>query len=169
MSTELRSSYLKEMGVSEWSLRKSGPGFATVASQDHQGADSKASSNTLEPKVYWLFYGDKPNGDAELLFKNILRALGLLQSEWEWRQSSNTKVPDTHLPCVAFVFGQRAAQALSGEQDSLENLRDIVLEITGQDIPLVASFDLAHLLTKPQDKALAWQDLLLARSVLQSL
>jgi hypothetical protein len=33
----------------------------------------------------------------------------------------------------------------------------------------VASFDLAHLLQKPADKALAWQDLLLARSVLQSL
>jgi DNA polymerase len=51
----------------------------------------------------------------------------------------------------------------------LESLRDVVLELAGHDIPLVASFDLTHLLAKPSDKALAWQDLLLARSVLQSL
>jgi len=34
---------------------------------------------------------------------------------------------------------------------------------------LIASFDLAHCLNRPKDKALVWQDLLLARSVLQSL
>ena len=54
-------------------------------------------------------------------------------------------------------------------KEPLENLRDVVLEIIEQEIPLVASFDLAHLLSKPKDKVLAWQDLLLARSVLQSL
>jgi DNA polymerase len=123
----------------------------------------------LAPKVYWLFYGKAPSGDTELLFQNIIRALGLVQGEWEWREPSNTKAPDTPLPCIAFAFGADAAQLISGEREPLENLRDVVLELSGQDIPLVASFDLGHLLQKPSDKALAWQDLLLARSVLQSI
>jgi DNA polymerase len=123
----------------------------------------------LAPKVYWLFYGKTLSGDTELLFMNIIRALGLVQGEWEWREPGNTKAPDTPLPCIAFAFGADAAQLLSGEREPLENLRDVVLELGGLDIPLVASFDLSHLLQKPNDKALAWQDLLLARSVLQSL
>ena len=80
-----------------------------------------------------------------------------------WRLWSKTRA------CIAFAFGADAAQLLSGEREPLENLRDVVLELGGLDIPLVASFDLSHLLQKPNDKALAWQDLLLARSVLQSL
>ncbi len=171
MSTEQRSVFLKEMGISEWSLRQADPG--TVSEESVQGKPENVGSqnnhNKLEPKVYWLFYGNTPTGDAELLLKNIVRALGLLPSEWEWRLVENTVAPDTHLPCVAFAFGQQAAQSLSGENEPLENLRDVVLELAGQDIPLVASFDLNHLIAKPIDKALAWEDLLLARSVLQSL
>ena len=169
MSTEQQASiYLKEMGISEWSLRDTGPSFTKEEQASAPETPAQTKTN-LVPKVYWLFYGKAPSGDAEVLFKNIVRALGLLQSEWEWREPNNTKAPDTSLPCIAFAFGQQAAQSLSGEHELLENLRDVVLELGGLDTPLVASFDLAHLLQKPADKALAWQDLLLARSVLQSL
>jgi DNA polymerase len=175
MSNELASIYLKEMGISQWSLRDKGPSFTPQAStgvseSQVPNTQTPAQAKTiLTPKVYWLFYGKAPSGDTELLFQNIVRALGLVQGEWEWREPSNTKEPDTPLPCIAFAFGADAAQLLSGEREPLENLRDVVLELGGLDIPLVASFDLSHLLQKPNDKALAWQDLLLARSVLQSL
>lgn len=175
MSNEQTSIYLKEMGISQWSLRNTGPSFTpqapTVASES-QVLDTQTPAQTktnLAPTVYWLFYGKTLSGDTELLFMNIIRALGLVQGEWEWREPGNTKAPDTPLPCIAFAFGADAAQLLSGEREPLESLRDVVLELSGQDIPLVASFDLSHLLQKPNDKALAWQDLLLARSVLQSL
>jgi len=175
MSNEQASIYLKEMGISQWSLRNTGPSFTPQAPTDtsesqFQDTQTPAQAKTnLAPKVYWLFYGTTLSGDTELLFQNIIRALGLVQGEWEWREPSNTKAPDTPLPCIAFAFGADAAQLLSGEREPLENLRDVVLELGGLDIPLVASFDLSHLLQKPNDKALAWQDLLLARSVLQSL
>ena len=175
MSNEQASIYLKEMGISQWSLRNTGPSFTPQAPTDTsesqvQDTQTPAQAKTnLAPTVYWLFYGKAVSGDTELLFQNIIRALGLVQGEWEWREPSNTKAPDTPLPCIAFAFGADAAQLLSGEREPLENLRDVVLELSGQDIPLVASFDLSHLLQKPNDKALAWQDLLLARSVLQSL
>lgn len=175
MSNEQTSIYLKEMGISQWSLRNTGPSFTpqapTVASES-QVLDTQTPAQTktnLAPTVYWLFYGKTLSGDTELLFMNIIRALGLVQGEWEWREPGNTKAPDTPLPCIAFAFGADAAQLLSGEREPLESLRDVVLELSGQDIPLIASFDLSHLLQKPNDKALAWQDLLLARSVLQSL
>jgi len=37
------------------------------------------------------------------------------------------------------------------------------------ELPLIASFDLADMLSRPGEKALLWQDLLLARSVLQNI
>ena len=175
MSNEQASIYLKEMGISQWSLRNTGPSFTPQAPTDaseSQVLDTQTPAQTktnLAPTVYWLFYGKTLSGDTELLFMNIIRALGLVQGEWEWREPGNTKAPDTPLPCIAFAFGADAAQLLSGEREPLESLRDVVLELSGQDIPLIASFDLSHLLQKPNDKALAWQDLLLARSVLQSL
>jgi DNA polymerase len=166
MNIDDRSRYLKEMGITEWSLRSaeedSTPSM-TASAGPHQ-----AVSN-LEPKVYWLFYGQPPSGDQERLFQNIIWALGLLPKEWEWRSLTDTQAPNTQLPCLAFAFGEQAAQTLSGEHESLTQLRDVVLEMVGQDIPLIASFDLAHCLNRPKDKALLWQDLLLARSVLQSL
>ena len=171
MNTNYRSLYLKEMGISEWTLRgDANEPSTTQAPVSTPIANENASSQiNIEPKVYWLFYGTRPRGEAEQLFKNMIRALSLLPNEWEWREPTDTSSPKNNLPCVAFAFGVSAAQTLCGEKEPLENLRDVVLEVAGQEIPLVASFDLAHLLSKPKDKALAWQDLLLARSVLQSL
>ena len=166
MNIDERSRYLKEMGIAEWSLRSvaqdSTPSM-TLSAQPPQVISNQ------EPRVYWLFYGKTPGGDQERLFQNILLALGLLPNEWEWRSLSDTQAPNTQLPCVAFAFGEQAAQTLSGEQEPLAHLRDVVLELAGHDIPLIASVDLAHCLNRPKDKALLWQDLLLARSVLQSL
>ena len=173
MNTNYRSLYLKEMGISEWTLRGDASEPSTTqapASTPTPTASENASTQiNIEPKVYWLFYGTRPSGEAEQLFQNMIRALSLLPSEWEWREPTDTSPPKNNLPCVAFAFGVSAAQTLSGENEPLTNLRGVVLEVIGQEIPLVASFDLAHLLSKPKDKALAWQDLLLARSVLQSL
>ena len=171
MNTNYRSLYLKEMGISEWTLRGDANKPLTTQAQASTpiASENAAPQINIEPKVYWLFYGTRPSGEAEQLFKNMIRALSLLPSEWEWREPIDTSPPKNNLPCVAFAFGVSAAQTLSGENEPLTNLRDVVLEVIGQEIPLVVSFDLAHLLNKPKDKALAWQDLLLARSVLQSL
>ncbi len=166
MHIDERSRYLKEMGITEWSLRSA---TEVSAPSITSSAELHPVTPNLEPKVYWLFYGQAPGGDQERLFQNIILVLGLLPKEWEWRSPTDTQAPDTYLPCVAFAFGEQAAQALSGEKEPLSQLRDVVLEVAGQDIPLIASFDLAHCLNRPKDKALLWQDLLLARSVLQSL
>jgi DNA polymerase len=38
-----------------------------------------------------------------------------------------------------------------------------------EDLPLIATFELNQLMARPKDKALFWQDLLLAKSVLQNI
>ena len=73
---------------------------------------------------------------------------------------------------MALAFGASAAQKLSGERDTLAELRETVLAFNvdgAEDIPLIATFELNHLIARPRDKALFWQDLLLAKSVLQNI
>lgn len=70
---------------------------------------------------------------------------------------------------VAMAFGGPAAQTITGERDPLPQLRETILALHAEeDIPVVATFDLNQLVGKPIDKALLWQDLLLAKSVLQN-
>jgi DNA polymerase len=76
---------------------------------------------------------------------------------------------DANIPVVAMAFGSAAVQKITVERDSVPQLRETVLAMSGdgnEEIPVLASFELTHFLSKPKDKALLWQDLLLAKSVL---
>jgi DNA polymerase len=180
MNTSTNAIFLKEMGITEWAYRD------TVVSILSAEVTAGTASNTQEAQVRdipekisygtWWFFGNKPQGDAEVLFQNIIRALGLLPGEWSWKSPSDNlnalEIPENGLPTIAFVFGAPAAQKLSGERDPLPELRETVLTLKcdlAEEIPLIASFDLAQLLTRPKDKSLLWQDLLLSKSVLQNI
>ena len=81
-------------------------------------------------------------------------------------------MPIDGTPIVAIAFGGSAAQKLSGERDGLPELRETVLAISAEgadELPLIATFELNQLIARPKDKALFWQDLLLAKSVLQNI
>ena len=169
------SSFLKEMGITEWTSREdlSSEG-APLASTN---AVSSASLAQEQPSAaHWWFFGSKPQGDAQALFNNLLRVLGLSADEWEWKSPEENlaemNMPDNGLPLVAFSFGGPSTQKTTGERDPLPQLRETVLALNSganEDIPVIASFDLAHVLSSPKDKALLWQDLLLAKSVLQNI
>jgi uracil-DNA glycosylase len=160
----LQSGFLKEMGITEWTSRES----IALSSQDPQAIQT--------PRFFWWFIGDPIHGDAKTLFQNIIRILGLGAQEWSWIKTSenlSTVINSNRgLPAVAFVFGGSTAQKITGERDPITQLRETVLTINTdglEDIPVVATFDLSYFLSKPKDKSLLWQDLLLAKSVLQSL
>ena len=136
-------------------------------------ADAAATTNI--PKVHWWFFGNLPQGDAKILFQNVIRVLGLSSNEWSWKNPSDNlgqiQLPESGIPVVAFAFGGPTVQKITGERDPLPQLRETILVLnTGNDdeIPVVASFDLAQLATKSTEKAMLWQDLLLAKSVLQN-
>jgi DNA polymerase len=175
------SSFLKEMGIAEWTSREPTPevllsNLPSEAPDESIASSAQLPQATEAPRFFWWFIGDQAQGDAQSLFQGIIRVLGLGVREWSWVKPSEklSTVMNAHpdLPAVAFVFGGSAAQKITGERDALPQLRETVLAINIdglEEIPVVASFDLLHLLSKPRDKALLWQDLSLAKSVLQSL
>jgi len=178
--SSMRSSFLKEMGITEWVDRSSGVASLS-ASAEPQGNPSvpleptaKTSVHAAEISGRWIFIGTKPQGDALTLFQNIVRALGLSNSAWVWQdQKANIDalIESSTVPMVAIAFGAASAQRLTGENAPLTELRGAIHSLMhGEaDVPLIATLELAQVLARPQEKALLWEDLLLARSVLQSL
>ena len=181
MSTN--SAFLKEMGITEWTSRDA----VLESAQAHSGSGevNRATPTTptqvvIEPKERvtsgtWCFFGNQPQGDAEVLFQNIIRVLGLTPHEWSMKNPAETfnpeQLPQDGSPIVAVAFGGSAAQKLSGERDGLPELRETVLAINAEgaeDLPLIATFELNQIISSPKNKALFWQDLLLAKSVLQN-
>jgi len=174
--TNTHSTFLKEMGITEWSPRDAiSPVEAKV-----QGVSEGVQPNTPEASPaqrisngIWWFFGNEPQGDAKVLFQNIIRVLGLAKNEWSWKNASENlnQLSSPEVPIVAIAFGGPVAQKITGEREPLPQLRETVLALnTGneEEIPVIASFELNQVLTRPKEKALLWQDLLLARSVLQN-
>jgi len=172
------SIFLKEMGITEWQSRE-GTAEALTASQAslvvERSAPVEVPISEHVPQGNWWFFGNQPQGDAQILFQNLIRTLGLTSQEWSWKSAienlGQLTIPENGMPVVVVAFGGPVAQKITGEKDALPQLRETVLALnTGndEDIPVIASFDLAQIITKPRDKALLWQDLLLAKSVLQN-
>lgn len=183
MSTN--STFLKEMGITEWTSRDAVQQAQAMATPEasHQHADAVSAASPVDVEVQgrrssgiWWFFGNRPQGDAELLFQNMIRVLGLTPQEWSWKNPAEKfnpeLLPQDGSPIVAIAFGGSTAQKLSGERDALPELRETVLAINADgadDLPLIATFELNQLISRPKDKALFWQDLLLAKSVLQNI
>jgi DNA polymerase len=175
--SNIHSSFLKEMGITEWSSRDPATPSVEASSVAVEPLDSQQSSDGLSasPRWHWWFFGGQPQADAQILFQNMVRILGLSSSEWTWLKPSDKlsalQAPSEDIPVIAIAFGSSAVQKLTGERDPLALLRETVLAMDGEgneEIPVLASFELNHFLGKPKDKALLWQDLLLAKSVLLS-
>jgi hypothetical protein len=123
---------------------------------------------TLSEDKHWaLIYeisrpADIDIGLQNILFKNILHALNLEKPS----KMQLTNVADIHASMVV-AMGESVAQALLKTQASLEDLRGKLHPLGHAQ--LVVTYDLAHMLNKPLDKAKVWQDLCLASSYLQGL
>jgi DNA polymerase len=179
-NANMRSSFLKEMGITEWVDRSSSiaPLNSPEVPQGNPQASTEPTANPSECAVEisgrWIFIGTKPQGDALTLFQNIVRVLGLPQGAWVWQDpktSPDTLIGTATVPQVAIAFGAASAQRLTGENAPLAELRGAIHSLMhGEaEVPLIATLELAQVLARPQEKALLWEDLLLARSVLQSL
>ena len=172
--TNLHSIFLKEMGITQWSLRDgSVPDMGICPSTDNSSAPNEKQLAPSASNEIWWFFGIEPQNEAQLFFQNMVRILGLTKNQWAWKNPSDDLGKLTHpgSPLVAVALGGSVAQKITGGRESLDQLRETILAInTGNDeeIPVIASFDLNQVLAKPKDKSLLWQDLLLAKSVLQN-
>lgn len=68
-------------------------------------------------------------------------------------------------PRLLLLLGGTTAQALSGDQTPISRLRGRWLDVDAGagPVPALATFNPAYLLRRPEDKALAWADLLAFR------
>jgi DNA polymerase len=178
--SSMRSSFLKEMGITEWVDRSSPSASLNTTAVPQSNAQvspepvTNASERVAEISGRWIFIGTKPQGDALTLFQNIVRVLGLPNGAWVWQDqkaSIDALIESSTVPMVAIAFGAASAQRLTGENSPLTELRGAIHSLMhGEaEVPLIATLELAQVLARPQEKALLWEDLLLARSVLQSL
>ena len=115
---------------------------------------------------HWLFVmpSTELTSEEKQLFQNICKALRIRIKQPEI--SSSILSVDIKAKLL-FVFGEATAQALTKMAEPLTSLRGKQLQL--DNICLIASYDLAHLLQNPTDKAKTWQDLCLGLQVLRSL
>ena len=171
--TNTHSTFLKEMGITEWTSRDAIPMHSQAPVEPNPQVSSEIEGTQQKvTRGMWWFFGTEPQGDAKILFQNMIRVLGISRNEWSWKVSSDNlgQLRNPGVPVVAIAFGGSVAQKITGERDPLPQLRETILALnTGNDeeIPVIASFELNQVISKPKDKALLWQDLLMARSVLQ--
>ena len=72
-------------------------------------------------------------------------------------------------PKVIVALGRISAQALLKTSESLGSLRGKVHQYGPSNTPLVITYHPAYLLRSPQQKSKSWEDLLLAKSVVDSI
>ena len=115
---------------------------------------------------HWLFVMPSTvlTSEEKQLFQNICKALRIRTKQPEI--SSSILSADIQAKLL-FVFGEATARALTKMTEPLTSLRGKQLQL--DKICLIASYDLAHLLQNPTDKAKTWQDLCLGLQVLRSL
>ena len=154
--------YLNAMGISTW----------VVASDDieSQAVPSKISSQdesvATGDHVVWTFIVDQLSGDANILFDKMLASLMLKRGDIQLLSSADAlagKVTGQ----VAVAMGSELGKKLLQLQEPFDELRGSVhsLELNGEELPVILSYHPEYLLRKPADKACAWQDLILARSL----
>ena len=146
--TNTHSTFLKEMGITEWTTRDTAQASPEVSVP--LSTQTIANEEQLSQRVgygIWWFFGNEPQGDAKVLFQNIIRVLGLASNEWVWKNTSEnlSQLSGPECPVVLVAFGGPVAQKITGERDPLPQLREMVLALnTGneEEIPVIASFEL---------------------------
>jgi len=136
-------------------------------------------------QAQWLIVGDAPEEGADFqgeplaaqvgkLLDNMLAALGLgrgdsvcianLRGETAASEPVLRQQVEQLQPRIILALGALAAKTLLQSADPIGRLRGRVHRYV--EVPLVVSYHPAYLLRNQADKARAWADLVLARSVL---
>jgi uracil-DNA glycosylase len=129
-------------------------------------------------------------GPAGLMLDRMLEAIGLGESQVYitntvyWRPPGNRNpTPEEVEACAPFLarqiellspqvlvlLGKAAAQRILGVADGIMRLRGkwLSYRCAGRDIPTPATLHPSYLLRTPEDKRLAWRDLLMLKEALQ--
>ncbi len=116
----------------------------------------------------WLFVlTDKElQSDEALLFRNILVAMRIKVKPTNILVATKDVLATTQ-PKIIIAMGETATQRLLQSTESLSKLRGKLHKL--QDVTLVSTYDLAHLLKTWSDKPKVWDDLCLAMQALHEM
>lgn len=154
--TPRQLSSLSEMGIPVWALR-SGSGAVSE--------DLAPNEQILDVDCFVLIEPDSHNDQRHRLLQAILFSIGLTPDQFvminseQLAQLQNTSTEQK----VLLVFGESLAQSLWGKSVARGQ---VVHQIV--NVPIIVSFSLNELLLSPDNKALVWQDLLLAKQFLNA-
>lgn len=150
---------------------------------------SPAAATSKLPQADWLLFEEPAEVDSEIvklqaakLLDAMLASLGLkrdqgvciirgpIATEFCARQHIIHQQIAEVQPKIVIALGLAAAQSVLHAETSLERDRGCMHEHhqEGLKVPVVVTFAPAHLLTHPENKGQAWQDLLLAQAALTS-
>jgi DNA polymerase III psi subunit len=178
-----QNDYLNAMGISTWVVRDDEAQEASASQQINQTPANEASStasSTASPKKVrteatesseatgiWSFVMDDLSGDASLLFDKMLASLMLTRQAVQILTSQEARAGKVNGQVVV-AMGSSMTRQLLQLDEGFEESRGAVhsLELGDNEWPVVLTYHPEHLLKQPKDKAKAWQDLLLARSLI---
>ena len=153
---------LSEMGIPVWEFRSAEPEEKRAVIE--KIVPIEPSEQLLNCDWIILIDGQNYSEQARQLLLSMLFSIGIEQNQVAIIDSDQL-APLQNVPSqkkVLFVLGEHLAHPLRSETMS----RGAIHQALSTNITTVVSFSLDELLTSPMNKALAWQDLQLAKQAL---
>lgn len=162
-------SALHEMGIAVWQRR---PDKIAESVPTEQTANSEPLNEQLS-HCNWIVLLDHQaqNEHQQRLLQAMLSAIGLNQQQVAI-VTGEQLAQLNDLPAegkILLVFGSDASQLVLSDTSSFDDCHGKTHQTLPSKLTTIVSFGLAELLSSPEKKALAWQDLQLAKSTYQQL
>ena len=156
--------YLNAMGISTWVVKDED--LASNRELTHGSTPTSMQQVGNHESSIWTFVVDELTDTGNILFDKILASLMLSRAEVQVVSSSKVQVEGVKGQVVV-AMGATLGKTLLDLPEPFNELRGAVhsLEQGGNEVPVVLTYHPDHLLKNPLDKIKAWQDLILARSL----
>lgn len=156
--------YLNAMGISTWVVKDED--LASNRELTVGSAPTSMQQVGNHESSIWTFVVDELTDTGNILFDKILASLMLSRSEVQVVSGSKVQVEGVKGQVVV-AMGATLGKTLLDLPEPFNELRGAVhsLEQGGNEVPVVLTYHPDHLLKNPLDKIKAWQDLILARSL----
>jgi len=167
-ATDFKSYYLQAMGITEWFLRQKatidGHCLQFLGYKTMRLYHEESKKCTVLLIAEWDDSDDKKTTDQYHLFKKITTALTSQFEMHEFSLDSELKRFAQSLKKIIFL-GEHVAQCILDTKDTIEHLRKKNIDFN--NVPVMVTYSITSLLKDKSLKALAWEDIKSAKSLLR--
>lgn len=148
--------YLRALGITPW----------------QRNATFKLNPDNNHAKCLIVIDGQAQSGQSDTLLNNMLRAIGIDQSQVSIMTMTTLSALEKHIaltqPSLLLTLGQTVAQSVLNSTMSLNELRQHTHTIGEAHTRVIVTFHPLDLLHQPSDKRLAFRDLQGAKRALDN-